>query len=902
MKLILRIAASINTQSTTTQNSWRLYIDGSNTDNINNVEVDQTGNIYIGGQYVNNSTVFDKYLTQAFPVPVASLTTGSQGLIAKITNDGLPQFVNAVVFNGSGSGSTESSIAVDTGSNVYYATNYYSPSVTGTIYNSDGSIFSPAIPTANPNKCVMVKFNSNGFAQWWVRAHGTANFNNDWVFACGVDAQNNPIFGGYYNNSNFLAYDWNGSGNTVSPLTFPTNNGGNTGYIIKYNTNGIAQWRSVVQMTSGWSSVDSICSDPQSNVYYSGFISSGTSPIVYWNGGTTSITVPLGQCAYTIKLNDNGTYVWRVMVDGTSNDVAYGVAIDSAKNLYMAGQYGPNSATIYNASVTSNMTLPAVATNPAAFLVKFDSNGTCIWRTYINGASTDVGYSVAVDKNDNVYLAGTYNTSATLYDASTTITDPATSAITLPTVTGNGAFLVKYNSSGVVQWRCVVDGANSENAYGVKLDSNNNVVLTGQYGPGASTIYHATGTSTLTLPALTTNPGGFVILFNSNGVLQPYTILQYPPIALTSDNTTISGQAYGNGTYATSASTFYNAGGISAPWKAFNKTTGTSAANDEGNCWATSFTGGNQYNSVTGNYQAGLYSFTMSGTVYSGEWLRIQLPTSIVLTSYSVQARFTYGLQAPRSWALGGSNDGTTWTLIETRSAQVYSNNELKIFTIGSTPAAYTYYAMCFTQTQIGNGNGIGVGEWRLYGTPDSEYPPTALTGSSTVVSGQLYGNGTYTTTQGTSFSSSFNAWYAFDKTVNNSGTSRWATAGGYNPSTGAYGGALTTAGYSGDWLQITMPAQILVTSYSVTNFYNDFTAAIANTPVSWVLLGSDDGTTWTVIDTQTNLTWTAGSFTTKIFSVSITTKFAIYRMVVTKMGNGVDSNLTLQELRLYGY
>ncbi len=188
------------------------------------------------------------------------------------------------------------------------------------------------------------------------------------------------------------------------------------------------------------------------------------------------------------------------------------------------------------------------------------------------------------------------------------------------------------------------------------------------------------------------------------------------------------------------------------------------------------------------------------------------------------------------------------------------------------------------------------------------EYPPTALTGSSTVISGQAYGNGTYTTTQGTQFSSSFSAWYVFDKTVNNAGTSRWATNGGYNAGTGAYTGALAqTAGYSGDWVQITLPSQILVTSYSVTNYYNSFSSVIANTPVSWVILGTNDaspssGGNWTVIDTQTNLTWTAGSYTTQTFSVSSVSTFATYRMVVTKMGNGLDSNLSFQELRFFGY
>mgnify|MGYP006280238233 CR=1 FL=1 len=189
------------------------------------------------------------------------------------------------------------------------------------------------------------------------------------------------------------------------------------------------------------------------------------------------------------------------------------------------------------------------------------------------------------------------------------------------------------------------------------------------------------------------------------------------------------------------------------------------------------------------------------------------------------------------------------------------------------------------------------------------EYPPVALTGSSTVISGQAYGNGTYTTTQGTQFNASFAAWYVFDKTTNNAGTSRWATNGGYNAGTGAYTGALAqTAGYSGDWVQITMPAAIVVTSYSVTNYYNSFSAVIANTPVSWVILGTNDavpssGGSWTVIDTQTNIVWSpTNAFSTQTFNVTGASSFAAYRMVVTKMGNGLDGNLSFQELRFFGY
>lgn len=192
-----------------------------------------------------------------------------------------------------------------------------------------------------------------------------------------------------------------------------------------------------------------------------------------------------------------------------------------------------------------------------------------------------------------------------------------------------------------------------------------------------------------------------------NSYLGPLQSSEYPPLPMTGPTTVLP-----DGTYVASASSFYNQGQISAPWKAFNK-----VATGEGDSWGTSFQGGNQYNSTTGLYQSPLgYNVIMSGTRYDGEWLSIELPTPIILRSYSIQTRPDYAIQTARAWALGGSNDGTTWTLIETRSGQSFTGAMTRTYTITSNPDSFRYYRLCFTQTQSGFGNGVGVGEWRLYG------------------------------------------------------------------------------------------------------------------------------------------------------------------------------------------
>ena len=72
-----------------------------------------------------------------------------------------------------------------------------------------------------------------------------------------------------------------------------------------------------------------------------------------------------------------------------------------------------------------------------------------------------------------------------------------------------------------------------------------------------------------------------------------------------------------------------------------------------------------------------------------------------------------------------------------------------------------------------------------------------------------------------------------------------------------------------------------------------------ARAPKSWTLQGSNDGSSWTTIDTQTNFTaWGGGNVFTG-FSFSNTTAYSYYRWHVT--ANGGNSYLGMGGMRLYG-
>ncbi|KAJ3175542.1 hypothetical protein HDU85_001624, partial [Gaertneriomyces sp. JEL0708] len=173
------------------------------------------------------------------------------------------------------------------------------------------------------------------------------------------------------------------------------------------------------------------------------------------------------------------------------------------------------------------------------------------------------------------------------------------------------------------------------------------------------------------------------------------------------------------------------------------------------------------------------------------------------------------------------------------------------------------------------------------------EYPPAAITANSTTFSGLDYGNGTYIA----SASAVLSTWFpfrAFDKVGS---TSYWAS-GGYNSVVpiSDYTGGITTVvsgtSYSGEWLQLQCPSPFVLTSYTI-----DSRTTITCLPASWILAGSNDGVTFTMLDERSGITWSNGE--AKKFDISNQVPFSRYRMVVRQIHQ--HGNLVVIDVRLFG-
>jgi hypothetical protein len=166
----------------------------------------------------------------------------------------------------------------------------------------------------------------------------------------------------------------------------------------------------------------------------------------------------------------------------------------------------------------------------------------------------------------------------------------------------------------------------------------------------ASKLYQASSSNLYNNSTLPTvgNPISFGMFRGSSKQIS--TPKNFPPAALTGATTTLIGQTYGNGTYDLSASSFLAA----TSWPlhaAFNYvTTGSDT-------WSSS-----DFYNGSGAYTGGK-TLTISGSVVAGEWIQIQLPTPIALTSITIWPFTSDITRNPKNFQVAGSANGTTWTL-----------------------------------------------------------------------------------------------------------------------------------------------------------------------------------------------------------------------------------------------
>jgi hypothetical protein len=347
------------------------YLGGTSSDRGNHIAVDGAGTAYVTGE-----TNSDDFPTLG-PLQGAR-AGGTDAFVAKVNATGTG-LVYSTYFGGSGD-DVGSGISVDGAGNAYVI----------------GFTNSVDFPTASPLQAVfgggsrdafVAKLDPPGTALSYSTYLGgsAGDFGDD----IAVDGGGNAYVTGLTASADFP---------TANPLQAVFGGGSSDAFVAKVNPIGPALEYSTYLGGSGTDDGNGIAMDGSGSAYVTGDTTSDDFPTV---GAIQAARAGITD-AFVSKVNALGSaLVYSTYLGGSSSDEGRDIAVDSSGNAYVTGFTGSADFPVANASQAF------LKLSFDVFLTKINPAGaSLVFSTYFDLIGSEIGFGIAVDSSENVYVAG----------------------------------------------------------------------------------------------------------------------------------------------------------------------------------------------------------------------------------------------------------------------------------------------------------------------------------------------------------------------------------------------------------------------------------------------------------------------------------------------------------------
>jgi photosystem II stability/assembly factor-like uncharacterized protein len=223
--------------------------------------------------------------------------------------------------------------------------------------------------------------------------------------------------------------------------------------------------------------VTGLAVDRAGNAYVTGYTSSIDFPVTANAAQTRN---PGTYNAFLAKIGPNGdTLPYSTYLGGSNVDAAFGIALDSAANVYLTGYTSSSDFPATPGALQTKLQqncLPdsraRIPTSGDAFVAKIATDdGGLRYATFLGGSCADEGIGIAVDALGNAYVAGA-TTSGDL-----PVTPGSLHAPRGSTMTG---FVAKVSPQGnALDYATYLGGTKSDSALAIAVDAKGAAYVTG---------------------------------------------------------------------------------------------------------------------------------------------------------------------------------------------------------------------------------------------------------------------------------------------------------------------------------------------------------------------------------------------------------------------------------------
>lgn len=345
---------------------------------------------------------------------------------------------------------------------------YLSGSFQGTNVDFDQGPGTFLLSSAGLNDGFVAKYDQNGKFQWAFCIGGNSY---DEVGDIALDSAGNIVITGFFRGTGI---DFDPSANNAL-LNSNGENGGDPGYggdifVAKYDTSGNYKWAFNIGGTDLGDNGIGVFADKNNDILVTGYFRS----VVDFDPSVAEAKLEQDQgTLFVAKYNSSGKYLWAFNTGqgGNIDNTGFKIAADNLNNVIVTGffqginiDFDPSPA-INSLSSSGSFEF---------FVAKYSSSGQYIWAKSAGGPGVDVGRSVTVDKSNNIYVTGDYNSSSINFNN-------GQAANILSNNGGNDLFLVKYSPVGEHVWSFGTGGSANEYGMSISRDDLDNVLIGGTF-------------------------------------------------------------------------------------------------------------------------------------------------------------------------------------------------------------------------------------------------------------------------------------------------------------------------------------------------------------------------------------------------------------------------------------